>query len=143
MKQVLSFETLSAANAVRLPLFKNAHGRPAHDKPDGSDWCLAQWCNATLGELGEAANIIKKIERGDLTLDQARPMLAAELADTVTYLDLLAQRAGINLGDATRDKWNVVSERVGVPLRILGDHVHVLGGSDAATPAEIAATKEG
>jgi NTP pyrophosphatase (non-canonical NTP hydrolase) len=114
----LTFNALRGANLARLPQFKNARGEPAHSQPDGSDWCLAQWCNAVTGELGEAANIIKKIERGDLTLDEARPALAREFADIQTYLDILAFRAGVDLGEATIAKWNEVSERVGADVRL-------------------------
>jgi len=114
----LQLDILRSANLARLPEFKNAKGEPAHSKPDGSDWLLSQWSNACLGELGEAANIIKKIERGDLTLEDARVALAKELGDVLTYLDILAYRAGINLGTATIQKWNEVSDRIGSDLRI-------------------------
>lgn len=114
----LTFGQLRAANRARLPLFKNRRGGPAHSMPDGSDWCLAQWCNAVTGELGEAANLIKKIERGDMTLDEARDDLAKELADVATYLDILAFRAGVDLGEATRWKFNEVSRRVGCAVRL-------------------------
>lgn len=109
----LTFDALRGANVARLPQFKNARGEPAHSEADGSDWSLSAWSNAVLGELGEAANIIKKVERGDLTLDEARPALAKEFANVQTYLDILAFRAGVDLGEATLDKWNEVSERVG------------------------------
>ena len=111
--QNMDFQTLRAANIRRLPQFKNAKGEPAHSQPDGSDWSLAEWCNAVTGELGEAANLIKKIQRGDYTLDEARQDLADEFADIVTYLDILAMRAGVDLGEATRSKFNMVSSRVG------------------------------
>lgn len=114
----LTFNALRHANVQRLPLFRNRRGEPAHSQPDGSDWSLGEWCNAITGELGEAANLIKKIQRGDVTLDDARRDLADELADVQTYLDLLAFRAGIDLGEATVTKWNRVSERVGVPVRL-------------------------
>lgn len=114
----LTFSALRRANLTRLPLFRNSRGEPAHSTPDGSDWCLAQWCNAVTGEVGEAANIIKKIERGDMTLEAARPALARELADIQIYLDLLAFRAGVDLAEATAAKWDEVSARVGLPLRI-------------------------
>jgi NTP pyrophosphatase (non-canonical NTP hydrolase) len=114
----LTFGTLRRANLARLPLFKNALGEPAHTEPDGSDWSLGEWSNAVLGELGEAANIIKKVQRGDLALDEAREMLAKEFADVATYLDLLAYRAGVDLGVAVAEKWDRVSERIDVPLRI-------------------------
>lgn len=110
---ILNFDTLRQANLLRLPRFKNRRGEPAHSEPDGSDWALSAWSNATLGELGEAANLIKKIERGDMTLNDARQELAKELADVQIYLDLLAFRAGIDLGEATRLKFNEVSDRIG------------------------------
>jgi NTP pyrophosphatase (non-canonical NTP hydrolase) len=114
----LTFDALRAANMARIPVFKNSKGGPAHSEPDGSDWCLAQWSNAVLGELGEAANLIKKIERGDYTLEEKREELGKELADVQTYLDILAFRAGVDLGEATISKWNEVSERIGCSLRI-------------------------
>jgi NTP pyrophosphatase (non-canonical NTP hydrolase) len=118
MKTALTFDALRAANVARLPLFKNRRGGPAHSEPDGSDWSLGEWCNAVLGELGEAANLIKKVKRGDMTLDEARVELGNEFADVVTYLDILAYRSGVDLGDVVATKWNEVSERVGVSLRI-------------------------
>lgn len=116
----LSFNTLREANKVRLPEFRNKKGELSH--PNGvEDWALSEWANAVTGELGEAANIIKKITRGDLTLDEARTDLAKELADVQTYLDLLALRAGIDLGKATIDKFNEVSERVSSSVRLRHD----------------------
>ena len=120
----LTFNTLREANTARLPQFKNRKGEPAHSMPDGSDWKLSAWCNAVTGELGEAANLIKKIERGDMTLDEARADLAKEFADVVTYLDILAFRAGVNLGQATIDKFNEVSERVGSDVIIDAEGCH-------------------
>lgn len=114
----LTFDALRAANLARLPEFKNARGEPAHTSVDGSDWALSAWSNAVLGELGEAANIIKKIERGDMTLEEARPALAREFADAQTYLDILAFRAGVDLGEATIEKWNEVSVRIGCSWRL-------------------------
>lgn len=115
----LKFDVFRQANVARLPLFKNAKGAPAHSEPDGSDWSLSAWSNAVLGELGEAANLIKKIERGDFTIDEARQELGRELADVMTYLDILAFRCGVDLGQATCAKWNEVSRRVGCPLRLV------------------------
>lgn len=123
MANDLTFSALRQANTKRLPLFKNRKGEPAHSQPDGSDWALSTWCNAVLGELGEAANMIKKIERGDITLDEAREALGKEFADVVTYLDILAFRAGVNLGRATEAKFNEVSRRVGCNVRLDGDLV--------------------
>ena len=89
----LSFAELRAANERRLPQFKNRLGEPAHSEPDGSDWSDAEWL-------------------------QALPMMRDELADVVCYLDLLAFRLGIDLGEAVRDKFNRVSERVGSDVKL-------------------------
>lgn len=118
----LNLDTLRAANLARLPLFKNGKGLPAHSQPDGSDWSNPEWCNAVLGELGELANLLKKVQRGDMTMDDARPAIADELADVQTYLDLLAYRCGVDLALATVNKFNRVSERVGVRVHIVDAH---------------------
>lgn len=120
----LTFAELRRANLRRLPTFRDAKGRICHPpidgQPPGYDWSLSQWSNATCGEMGEAANLIKKIERGDVDLNDPgiRDMLGDELCDILTYLDLLAHRAGIDLAAATRRKWNAVSVRVGSPVRL-------------------------
>lgn len=90
--------------------------------PPGYDWSLAHWSNAVCGELGEAANLIKKIERGDFSIDDpgVREELGNELCDVLTYLDILAHRAGINLAEAALRKWNKASERVGSSVRLDG-----------------------
>lgn len=132
MSAIFSFATLRQANTLRLPTFKNKQGERAHSKDDGSDWSLAEWSNAMAGEVGEAAeahlmlaivrasgtvaNITKKIGRGDMTLADAQKEIASELADVVTYADLLAFRAGVDLGAAILDKFNAVSTRVGSPV---------------------------
>ncbi len=118
MTQGLTFNVLREANVRRLPQYKNAKGEPAHEKEDGSDWSLNDWLTAVVGELGEAANVLKKVRRGDFTLSEARPKLANEFADVVTYLDILAKQCGIDLGNATIDKFNAVSNRVGSDIYI-------------------------
>jgi NTP pyrophosphatase (non-canonical NTP hydrolase) len=118
MTNGLSFRTLRAANEQRLPQFKDAKGRQAHSQSDGSDWSPADWMTASVGELGELANIMKKVRRGDLTIDEARPEMAKELADVVTYLDILAKQLDIDLGEAVREKFNEVSRRVGAAVFI-------------------------
>ena len=127
----LGLGTIRQANRRRLPEFRDRQGRLCHTGDDAQDWALSQWANAVCGELGEAANLIKKIERGDFTLDEAREELGKELADVLTYLDLLALRAGIDLGAAYRAKFNEVSDRVGSRVYIGGDndwHLRAEGG---------------
>jgi len=112
----LTFRDLRVANAHRLPLFKNGKGELAHPKPDGSDWSPGEWVCAVTGELGELANIIKKVRRGDVSVDDVRADIADELADVVCYLDILASQFGVDLGRAIVNKFNRVSERVGAPI---------------------------
>ena len=69
------------------------------------------------GECGEACNVVKKIDR-DGWSEELQLKLAKELADVVTYADLLAARYGIDLGHAVAAKFNEVSERVGSDLRL-------------------------
>lgn len=124
----LSFSVLRQANKARLPQFRNPKGELVLSKPDGSDWTPAQWLQAVIGELGEYANKRKKFERGDISLEEFTVEAQKELADVQTYLDILAMRcldtpqaahpSGVDLGQATVDKFNEVSGRVGSDVRI-------------------------
>lgn len=114
----LTFDQLRQANIARLPLFKNAKGEPAHSQSDGSDWTNGDWVMAVTGELGELANILKKVLRGDLSMDEAKQAITDELADVTTYLDILAMRLDVNLGEAVRSKFNRVSDRVGCDVKL-------------------------
>ena len=118
MTNGLSFRTLRDANEQRLPLFKNAQGETAHEKTDGSDWSIAEWLQAAVGEVGELANVLKKVRRGDLTMDEAKADISKELADVVIYWDILAKQLGVDLGEAVRQKFNEVSRRVGAQVFI-------------------------
>jgi NTP pyrophosphatase (non-canonical NTP hydrolase) len=122
----LSLSALRRANVRRLPLFRNAKGEIAHLQADGSDWKLSAWSNAVLGELGELANMVKKIERGDFTLEEQRVDVGKEIADVLIYLDILAFRCGVDLGAAVIDKFNEVSHRVSAPVFLSFDGSEVL-----------------
>ncbi len=114
----LTFSALRHANTARLPQFRDAKGRLCHSEPDGSDWSPGEWICAVVGELGEAANIIKKIKRGDYTMEEARQALGYEFADIACYLDILAMQCGVDLGEAVRGKFNIVSDRVGSKVKL-------------------------
>jgi NTP pyrophosphatase (non-canonical NTP hydrolase) len=120
----LTFNTLRGGNTARLPEFRNNRGEVAHSQADGSDWSLNDWMTACLGELGEAANVLKKVRRGDLTLDEARPLLRQEFADVVIYLDILSKQAGIDLGEAVMLTFNAKSVKVGSRVRLAVDDWH-------------------
>ena len=89
----LTFAQLRAANSERLPQFKNRHGQRAHDTEDGSDWSPAEWLLATMGELGEAAQVRILYETGHMSEEAYAQSMANEVADVATYLDILARRA--------------------------------------------------
>ncbi len=115
---LLSFNDLRMANVIRLPQFKNAKGEPAHSKPDGSDWTPADWITAITGELGEAANIVKKLKRGDFGTKGTKEYnagvfkLAKEIADVQIYLDILAYQYRLDLGKCVTMKFNETSTKV-------------------------------
>lgn len=109
----LSFRTLRGANTQRI---KASKFRRCED-----EWTPAHWMQATVGELGELANLLKKVDRGDFTLDEVRQEIADEFADVQTYLDIMAMKLGIDLGRATADKFNAVSARIGSRVYIGDD----------------------
>jgi len=87
-----------------------------------SDWSASDWMTAVTGEVGETANIIKKLNRvrdgipgNTQTEEELRQALRLELADVFCYLDLLATSLGVSLEDAVIEKWNLTSQRIGYP----------------------------
>lgn len=79
-------------------------------------WDLPRWGNALAGEVGEACNLIKKIDRGnpgDPTLAEARDALGEEIADVIAYATHLANSAGIDIEAATRAKFKKVCLKLG------------------------------
>jgi NTP pyrophosphatase (non-canonical NTP hydrolase) len=83
-------------------------------------WSPSDWMTATVGELGEAANVMKKLNRvrdgipgNKETEAELRAQLAEEIADTYCYLDLLATACGVSMQEAVIAKFNKVSERIG------------------------------
>jgi len=120
----LSFDALREANASRVERW--------HEGAD--EWTGADWSNAMCGEAGEAANVVKKLRRHETrirgtfgegsalyntpSVGELLAKLAGEIADAVTYADLLAHKYGIDLGAAVVDKFNRVSEEQGFPERL-------------------------
>ena len=113
-EQVLTFDAFRAANVARCIKWH----------PKGIDsWSPSDWLTAVTGELGELASLLKmrNRERDGLPGNKYSPtqkQISDELADVLTYLDLLAEVLGVDLGRAAVEKFNEVSERVGFPDRI-------------------------
>lgn len=102
----MRFEELRLANVARCEdVF-----------PPLDDWSPTDWACAMAGEAGEACNAVKKLRRGDSGASVED--IAAELADTVIYCDLLAARLRINLSEAIREKFNLVSDERGSLIRL-------------------------
>lgn len=111
----LTFEAFRKANRARCIKWH----------PNGiRSWSPSDWMVAIVGELGELAGLIKmrNRERDGLPGNKFSPtdqQIAFEAADVFTYLDLFCEAHGIDLGLSVAEKFNVVSERVGFPDRII------------------------
>ncbi|MDA4845254.1 MazG nucleotide pyrophosphohydrolase domain-containing protein [Hoeflea poritis] len=109
----LTFEQFSSANRARCEAEDGFNHQLA-------DWTPSEWLAACVGELGEVAHVVKTIirQRDNLVSSEIedielKRMLAEEIADTVIYLDLLAQSQEINLSDAIAEKFNKKSKEIG------------------------------
>ena len=77
--------------------------------------------NELAGEVGEACNVIKKLERERMGIAGSRANLAdlaEELADVIICADLIAMQLGIDLNRAVAEKFNKTSEKVGLTTRL-------------------------
>ncbi len=109
----MNMHAFSVANSIRC------------ESPTGfnhklKDWSTSDWFTAVLGELGEAANVAKKLNRvrdgipgNKETTEDLREKLANELADTYIYLDLLCQRENIDLPLAILKVFKAKSQQIG------------------------------
>ena len=111
----MTFEEFSKLNRERC------------ESPNGfnhalNSWSLSDWFTATMGELGEAANIAKKLNRirdgipgNKETPEQLQEKLKSEIADVFIYLDLLSQSAGFKLGEVVMETFNKKSAQLDYP----------------------------
>jgi NTP pyrophosphatase (non-canonical NTP hydrolase) len=94
---------------------------------DIDSWSASDWMTALVGEIGEAANIIKKLNRirdGIKTRETERDKeelmekLEDELADAYIYLDLLFTAMKIPKEMAIISKFNRTSQEYDFPERL-------------------------
>lgn len=92
----------------------NGFNHPLHAW-SGSDWMVAM-----VGEIGEAANVLKKLNRvrdgvpgKKETPEELRIKLANEIADGYIYMDLFCQAHGIDLQAAVERVFTAKSEQIG------------------------------
>lgn len=90
-----------------------------------SGWSTSDWMTALVGEVGEAANVVKKLNRvrdgvpgNKLTADQLRDQLRKELGDVFVYLDLMCQSLGFSVADAAVEVFNAKSADIGYPITL-------------------------
>ncbi|UZE47934.1 MazG-like family protein [Rhodopseudomonas sp. P2A-2r] len=114
----MTFREFSAANLDRC------------QSPQGFNhplqgWSTSDWMTATLGELGEAANVVKKLNRyrdgvpgNKVSEAELRDQLRKELGDVFVYLDLLAQSCGFTIADAAAEVFNAKSAEIGYPVQL-------------------------
>jgi NTP pyrophosphatase (non-canonical NTP hydrolase) len=105
-------KTLREANIARA---KEWHGADPMARVD-----LSFRGNELAGEVGEACNIIKKLERERLGFRGSRAtvaQLAEELGDVVICADLIAMQLGLDLDAAVEAKFNATSEKLGLLTR--------------------------
>jgi hypothetical protein len=88
----LTFYLATLANMLRLPLFKNSKGQPAHTTQDGSDWSPAQWFEAFFGEVGEWCRVRCQYEAGLLNHEEYQKQASKEAADIQIYFLIWCRR---------------------------------------------------
>src|SRR5215469_18191584 len=115
MIRMTTFKEFSAANRKRCE-HKKGFGHHLHS------WSSSDWLTAIMGELGEAANIVKKLNRvrdnikgNKETEPELRLKLRRELADVFIYLDLTFQSLGYDLNEAVTEVFNDKSIEIGYP----------------------------
>lgn len=96
---------LKQLNKLRVSEF--GHG-------DIMGWSPTDWGCAVAGETGELCNLLKKVKRGE---DIPIKDIAYEIADVLIYLDLVAQRMGIDLEEAMIEKFNLKSDEIGSKIK--------------------------
>ncbi len=95
-------------------------------------WSLSDWITAVAGELGEAANVVKKLNRvrdgipgNKESEEELRAKLLREFADTFIYLNLAFQVLGADMTVVVREVFNAKSEQIGCPIMVrdyIGGH---------------------
>jgi NTP pyrophosphatase (non-canonical NTP hydrolase) len=87
-----------------------------------NSWSGSDWLTALVGEIGEAANVMKKLNRirdgipGNKEGEDEEALTAKlhrEFADAYIYLDLLMQSYGIVPEMAVLNKFNETSQSIG------------------------------
>jgi NTP pyrophosphatase (non-canonical NTP hydrolase) len=114
----MTFGQFSQANRERCE-------SPQGFKHPLAEWSASDWMTATMGELGEAANVVKKLNRyrdgvpgNKQSQAELEQQLRKELGDVFVYLDLMAQSLGFSIADAAVEVFNAKSAEIGYPKQL-------------------------
>lgn len=99
-------------------------------------WSPAEWTNAIAGELGEAANLTKKLLRHrdgvagnykpeDQDVFALHRRAARELADAIIYAGLAIQRLGFDTSDVLKSVFNAKSDQLKCSIFYEGGGIRV------------------
>lgn len=109
---IRAMQTINAARSVRWMA-----GSPG--------WTTLEIAGELAGEVGELANVCKKLRRSEmgvpgnkLTDAELRERARGEIADVLIVLMLTASKLGIDLHDAVVETFNRKSEQMGFPERL-------------------------
>jgi NTP pyrophosphatase (non-canonical NTP hydrolase) len=111
-------------NGVTFNVLRGANRNRQKEWPGNEQADVAFRALEVAGEAGELCEKVKKFlraERGIKGSTATRDDIAAEMGDLMVSLDLLADALGIDLGDATRAKFNGTSEKYGMRTYIGSD----------------------
>jgi NTP pyrophosphatase (non-canonical NTP hydrolase) len=103
----LTFDKFQQINAQRC---REAFDENLHD--------VGFFCIAIAGETGEMCNEVKKALRGDYPIESVRDKVLEELADVITYCDLMITKLGGNTEIELIRKFNKVSERRNCEIKL-------------------------
>lgn len=104
-----------------IPTLREANKIRQKEWDEDNQISLSYRGNELAGEVGEACNLIKKLERERLGIRGSRTTvkeLAEELADVIICADLIAMQEGIDLEESVRKKFNATSEKYGLKTRM-------------------------
>jgi NTP pyrophosphatase (non-canonical NTP hydrolase) len=129
-ENTITFADMRAANLARQAewdadtqfsamFFSNALAGEAGELAEATQTLLL--ASSVVVKSGNIANMMKKLERKSLGLRGSEATLediAREMADCLTYIDLLAARLGVDLAMAYTGKFNQISENYGMQARL-------------------------
>lgn len=104
-RTIISFNELRQKNIDRCPHY-------GHTVEERSP---LEWYDRIWDEILELGHTV---ESYDMDFNTTTRDIGKEIADVVTFCDLLATRYGLNLGKLVLDKFNEVSERVDSDVRM-------------------------